>query len=88
MTSGSTSSTLSSSSGSQKQASTAYGLSQGHAGHYDSFQTQGKSAAPVLTVKQQATEGATTANGSSTGSQSQSLAIIRLFSRYVGSHTK
>ncbi|KAF4082603.1 hypothetical protein AMELA_G00153410 [Ameiurus melas] len=68
------SSTSSSYSGSQSQGSTVYAPSQVFSRPYGSFQTQQSthqlSSAPALTVTQQATEGATTANGSSISSLS------------------
>ncbi|XP_053542820.1 serine-rich adhesin for platelets isoform X2 [Ictalurus punctatus] len=88
--SGSTSSTSSSFHGSQSRGSTGYGPSHGLASLYGHGQS---SSAPALTVSHQASEGATTANGSSglsssfTGSPSPTAywLLLRLSSQYAGS---
>ncbi|XP_053501075.1 mucin-19-like isoform X1 [Ictalurus furcatus] len=75
------------------QSSTGYGLSQGLASLYGRGQS---SSAPALTVSQQASEGATTANGSSslssafTGSPSPTAywLLLRLSSQYAGSQAQ
>ncbi|KAB5543744.1 hypothetical protein PHYPO_G00083160 [Pangasianodon hypophthalmus] len=99
MSSGSTSSTSGSYSGSQSQGSTFYGVFHGLSSPYSSFQPQQGinqlGSAPALTVPQQVSEDATTANGSSTSSLSSSYTgsqspaaywlSLRLSSQYVGS---
>ncbi|MCI4388489.1 hypothetical protein PGIGA_G00086550 [Pangasianodon gigas] len=100
MSSGSTSSTSGSYSGSQSPST--YWLSQGLSSPYSSFQTQQGinqlGSAPALTVPQQVSEDATTANGSSTSSLSSSYTgsqspaaywpSLRLSSQYVGSQAQ
>ncbi|XP_053500696.1 serine-rich adhesin for platelets-like [Ictalurus furcatus] len=79
--------------GSQRRGSTGYGPSHGLASLYGRGQS---SSAPALTVSQQASEGATTANGSSslssafTGSPSPTAywLLLRLSSQYAGSQAQ